>query len=214
MKYKLFSIIFATVLVLVGCKGNNTQEGTRDRTDGTIQQTRYDDNFNRNNRMNEGIRDNRQLNDGHSNDHMTNNRNNNRYDVSKEAADRITNEINEVERAYVLTTNNNAYVAVVIDNDTNTNDNNNKRDNTRLNQNTGMQNNDYDDDITEDMKRRISDIVRSVDNNIDNVYVSSNPDFIDLSNNYINDLNEGRPIKGMFDQIGEMIERVFPQNRR
>lgn len=247
MKYKLFSFALATVLVLTGCQGNN-QQGMRDGTDGTgtgtIQPTRYDNNFNRNNRMNEGVRDrnltnDHQLNrnrtnnypktDNRINDNRTNNRNNigtnnrnDRYNVSKEAADKIVNQVNEIDYAYVLTTNNNAYVAAVLNNDNNrdnktrTKNRDKDRANTRNQTNTTRtkNTNHHDDDLTEEVKRQISDIVRSVDRNIDNVYVSTNPDFVDLTNNYINDFNEGRPIRGMFDQIGEMIERVFPQNRR
>lgn len=248
MKYKLFSIAFASVLVLAGCQGNGNQEGVGDGTGGTrtnIQPTRFDDNINRNNRMNEGIRDDRTndrvndnrlnnnrtnnypMTDNRRNDNLTNNRTNNnrtndnrmndndRYEVSKEAADRITDQIDEIDYAYVLTTNNNAYVAAVLNNNNNQNDTtrNNRNDATRNNRTDTRTNRTNDDDLSEDIKREISDIVQSVDRNIDNVYVSTNPDFVDLTNNYINDFNDGRPIRGMFNQIGEMIERIFPQNR-
>lgn len=248
MKYKLFSFAFATVLVLTGCQGNDNQEGmnNNDRT-GTdnIEQTRYD----RDNRMNEGVRDNNRneairnsnrLNEGirdntnnnrtdnypKPQNNRTNNDNNDRYDVSAEAADRIVDQIDEIDSAYVLTTNNNAYVAAILDNDRKLDDNANrsrgadkvpnnreKDDKRKQDRNTDtIMNND--DDLTDEVKRKISDIVRTVDDDIDNVYVSTNPDFVDLTNNYINDFNEGRPVRGLFDQIGDMIERVFPQNRR
>ena len=128
---------------------------------------------------------------------------------------RSTDQIDEIDYAYVLTTNNNAYVAAVLNNNNNQNDTtrNNRNDATRNNRTDTRTNRTNDDDLSEDIKREISDIVQSVDRNIDNVYVSTNPDFVDLTNNYINDFNDGRPIRGMFNQIGEMIERIFPQNR-
>src|SRR5699024_3429765 len=70
-----------------------------------------------------------------------------------------------------------------------------------------------DDQINTELKRDIAEIVRSVDSNIDNVYVSTNPDFVDLTNNYIDDIDAGHPIRGFFDEMGNMIERIFPQNR-
>src|SRR5699024_11842757 len=52
--------------------------------------------------------------DRHSNNRNSNNRQD-EYDVSKEAADRIVDEVAEIERAYVLTTKNNAYVAAELE---------------------------------------------------------------------------------------------------
>lgn len=144
-----------------------------------------------------------QRNDNRTDHQGMNQRNDNRYNVSKEAADKITDQMNEIHQAYVLTTNNNAYVAVSFNHDqTKRQDNNRTTNRTR------------DTDVTDQVKAEISDIVRSVDKDIDNVYVSTNPDFLDLTNNYIRDFNDGRPVRGMFDQLGEMIERLFPQDRR
>src|SRR5690625_1034146 len=70
------------------------------------------------------------------------------------------------------------------------------------------------DDVTDEVKNQIADIVQDVDNNIDNVYVSTSPDFMDLTENYVNDMNDGKPVRGFFDQIGNTIERIFPQNKR
>ncbi|WP_249870209.1 YhcN/YlaJ family sporulation lipoprotein [Oceanobacillus saliphilus] len=140
------------------------------------------------------------------------------YNVSQEAAERITEEVDEVRSAQVLTTNNNAYVAATLDTDDNNRGNvGNNRTNVGNVENRGTgtagDRGMGQDELTEDVKNKIGDIVRSVDNNIDNVFVSTNPDFVDLTNNYVEDMNAGRPIGGFFDQIGNMIQRVFPQNR-
>lgn len=122
----------------------------------------------------------------------------NQYDISEEAAERITNEIKGIDRAYVLTTDNNAYVAATLD----------------TNRDTNRGTRDNGEELTDEVKEKIGDVVKSVDRDIDNVYVSTNPDFIDLTNNYVDDVNNGEPVEGFFDQMGNMIERLFPQNRR
>src|SRR5699024_12005741 len=84
--------------------------------------------------------------------------NKNRYDVSEEAAKKITDEVDEIDYAYVLTTNNNAYVAAVLDNDRDRADgqNNQQDDNRDMNQRD-----DEGQELTDDVKDEISDIVKS-----------------------------------------------------
>ncbi|HZW67895.1 MAG TPA: YhcN/YlaJ family sporulation lipoprotein [Pseudogracilibacillus sp.] len=87
--------------------------------------------------------------------------------------------------------------------------------NDRENMGRDMQNNsNQGDDLSDDVKKKITDIVKDTDDNIDNVYVSTSPDFFNLSNDFADDVENGHPIEGFFDQIGNMIERVFPQNKR
>ena len=117
----------------------------------------------------------------------------NEYRVSEKIAERITSEVKEIDRAYVLTLGNSAYVACQIDRDQ-----------------SGKQNNDLSDQL----EKKVTEVVKDVDNDIENVYVSSNPDFIDLASNYIRDVDRGQPIEGFFDQFTEMIDRVFPSRNR
>lgn len=242
MKWKLFSIFIVLSFILVAC--NTTNEGMRGNdTDGNnVQPTRHKDdvNNNRNNvrdtrnrddqlndRGNGNMDDNRNR-DNRNNDNRDNRRNDDeKYDISKEAANKITDEIAEIDHAYVLTTKNNAYVAAALDAD----DDKGDRDNNRTDRNNAdqddnrnrndaandrnMRNDDQmdDDRLTDDVKEEISDIVKSVDDDIDNVYVSTNPDFLDLTTNYVNDMDNGHPVRGFFDQMGDMVERLFPQNK-
>lgn len=67
--------------------------------------------------------------------------------------------------------------------------------------------------LTEELKDQIAKVVRSVDPSVDNVYVTTTPDFIDLANRYANNLESGHPVEGFFDQIGNMIDRVFPDGK-
>ncbi len=264
MRTKLFSVIIATFLVLVGCQGtNNNQEGQGTNQDGqgmnnTFEKTRTtrDNGNNRDGNMTENNNWTQNVSDRNRN---SNNRDSNntqdRYDVSDEAANRIVEEIGDIDRAYVLTTRNNAYVAAQLDksnqtpkdnltyndrqnssagmNVRNVNDRNvkdrtvnegdsnqrksdnhsaNKRD--RPSDEVDKKRDVEADEVTDEVKNQIADIVQDVDNDIENVYVSTSPDFFDLTHNYVNDMNDGKPIRGFFDQIGNTIERIFPQNKR
>lgn len=220
MKVRILSIFAVLLLALAACNGmgGDNQEGRQDGTNNNVEPTRYNADDGRTNNMNnrnytmdrdrdnEG-RDHRGLN----REDRDNTRDNDRYDIAEEAADRITDEIDVIDQAYVLTTDNNAYVAAMMDNNDN-DDNDGTRDHTR--NNVRQDRNDDGEELTDEVKDDIADIVQSVDNDIDNVYVSTNPDFFDLMNNYVDDMNNGQPVRGFFDQFGNMIERLFPQNKR
>lgn len=111
------------------------------------------------------------------------------YRVADEIAEHVNKKIDAIDGAYVLTMGNNAYVACELDND----------------DNAGK-----DDDLSEKLEKKVTEAVKDADNEIENVYVSSNPDFVDLTSNYLRDIERGEPIEGFFDQFTEMIERVFP----
>ena len=150
---------------------------------------------------------------------MNQGNNDSNYEVAEEAAEKITNEVDNNKNAYVLTTDNNAYVAAQLDTDNNNrgdNQGNMNRNNNRGNNqgNMNRNNNRGNNDLTDNVKEEIADIVRSIDKDIENVYVSTNPDFLNLANDYADDVDRGEPIEGFFDQIGTMIERIFPENNR
>lgn len=219
---KLFLTSTIALFTLVGCNATGTDDDTsQEERKNRVEQTRYND----------GNMDNR--NKGENNRRMTNNRDmnerntNDRYDVSKEAADAITREISEVDGAYVITMGDKAYVAAMFDDDRtgDTNQNNNTQsdttnnnkdttneDNRELNRtDDGMQESDQ---LTDDLKKRIANVVQDIDDSIKDVYVTTNPEFSNLARDYADDVDKGNPIEGFFDQIGNMIERIFPQNKR
>ncbi|EIJ82817.1 hypothetical protein MGA3_06300 [Bacillus methanolicus MGA3] len=115
--------------------------------------------------------------------------------VADRAAERIA-AMPEVDQANVIVTDNNAYVAAKLNDDHN-------RANTK-NGNYGL---------TADIERKISDHVKAVDRDIDNVYVSVNPDFYDRMRNYADDIRAGKPIQGFFEEFTEAVRRVFPNQR-
>ncbi|MGV4965266.1 YhcN/YlaJ family sporulation lipoprotein, partial [Priestia aryabhattai] len=102
--------------------------------------------------------------DGVQNDNVDNN-NQTRLEVADEAADRIA-KLDEVDNANVIVTNRNAYVAVVLKNEAK-------------------------GEVTDRIEKKISDQVRATDKDIRNVYVSSNPDFVNRMEGYGNRINEG-----------------------
>lgn len=189
MKLRLFAVLTVLMMVLVACQNTNNDDTNPNNSDGNVEPTRY---------QGQHVDDNaRDRNRDHTIDRVSDRNTDAEYNVSKEAAEKITDEMDEIDHAYVLTTRNNAYVGANLDIDNEGNRNN-------------QENNEGSMEITDDVKDRIADIVRSVDSSIDNVYVTSNPDFLDLADRYVNDMDNGNPVEGFFDQIGGMIDRVFP----
>lgn len=105
-----------------------------------------------------------------------------RMTVANQAAKKIA-DLPEVDNANVIVTNNNAYVAVKLPSR---------------------------QKFTNDIQKKISNQVKTVDRNINNVYVSANPDFYRYMQAYTNDIRNGRPGTGLFNEFSRMIQRVFP----
>jgi len=119
------------------------------------------------------------------NDNMDQNDNQLRFGDEAKAK---VEDLDEVKTAHIITTDRAAYVAVVLSNDE-----------------TG--------NVRKDLEKKISDRVKSTDSNIENVYVSSNPDFVDRMKDYGDKIQNGEPIRGLFDGFSEMVQRVFPTAR-
>ncbi|AST94701.1 hypothetical protein BC8716_01245 [Shouchella clausii] len=161
-RIKQFSVAFLIGLILTGCgmNGNDRQpdQGDNNRETEVEQQSNNEQNGNG---PFEG-----------------------RVEVADEVAERIS-ELDEVERANVFVTNENAYVAVMLANGS-------------------------EDEVTDDVEDKISEQVRETDENIRNVYVSSNPDFVERATNYADRIQEGEPVEGFIEEFNETIERIFP----
>jgi YhcN/YlaJ family sporulation lipoprotein len=109
----------------------------------------------------------------------------NRIQIAEQAADKIA-QLNEVKQANVLVTNRNAYVAAALD---------------------------ANQQLTRDIEDRIAQQVKATDPNIQNVYVSTNPEFVDRIRTYVAEVRQGRPVAGFFEQFSEMVQRIFPNAR-
>ncbi|WP_438318273.1 YhcN/YlaJ family sporulation lipoprotein [Sporosarcina sp. FA9] len=110
--------------------------------------------------------------------------NESKLEVAKDAANLIT-ELDEVESATVIVTNNNAYTAVVL-------------------------HDQASEELSPDVEDKIADKVRTANSAIENVYVSLNPDFVKQMNDYGEKINEGKPVEGFFEEFSEAMKRVFP----
>ncbi|MEA3319250.1 MAG: YhcN/YlaJ family sporulation lipoprotein [Bacillota bacterium] len=130
---------------------------------------------------------NRNVRNGDINPRRVNDTNEPRLEVAEEASKKITN-LKEVESCSIIVTNRNAYVAAVLEGE-------------------GKQ------ELTKDVEEKIANQVRKSDGSIRNVYVSVNPEFVDRMEGYTNDIREGRPVAGIFDEFTEVVQRLFPTSR-
>ncbi|PCK22405.1 hypothetical protein CEY02_04480 [Bacillus pumilus] len=103
-------------------------------------------------------------------------------------ASELVANMSEVKTANVLVTGKNAFVAVVLEGN-------------------------KSGDVTDDLKKKISDKVKSTDQEINNVYVSTNPDFVDRMEGYGKRIRNGEPISGFFDEFTETVRRIFPESK-
>ncbi|WP_233569764.1 YhcN/YlaJ family sporulation lipoprotein [Falsibacillus albus] len=124
--------------------------------------------------------------DNNPNNNMYNNTNGN-YRVANKVADKV-NSLNNVSNANVLVTDHTAYVAAKL---------NGKKEGNK----------------TKDMEHKISDMVKKADPSINNVYVSTNPDFADRLKGYADKIQAGKPVKGLGQEISETLRRIFPNQR-
>lgn len=106
------------------------------------------------------------------------------YSLADREAGKVA-ELKEVRSAYVLTTDQNAYVAAVLEDDKNGN-------------------------VSKELEKKISDQVKKENGSINNVYVSTNPDFVDRMRGYADKARNGKPIEGFGEEIADMVKRVFP----
>ncbi|CAM4408621.1 YhcN/YlaJ family sporulation lipoprotein [Paenibacillus alkaliterrae] len=109
-----------------------------------------------------------------------------RVEVADRAAENIT-KLKGVRQANVLVTRRNAYVAAALDGDQNK--------------------------LTRDIEDQIAKQVRAADSDIQNVYVSTNPQFVDRINGYVDDVQQGRPVVGFMEEFNEIVARIFPNAR-
>ncbi|MED3564295.1 YhcN/YlaJ family sporulation lipoprotein [Bacillus xiapuensis] len=197
MKKSVFligALVFS--LYLTGCARNNVNNNdiaTRNRNVNEPTRVNYNPNGGPavtgvdNSRLNRtDITDVR--NDNRNRNDITNvrNDNRNRMRVADEAAKRVAN-LPEVDTANVIASDNNAFVAVKLTGST---------------------------QLTNHLENKISDKVKSVDRDIDNVYVSANPDFFGQMNQWSGDIRNGRPVTGFFKEFSDSVRRIFPDLRR
>jgi hypothetical protein len=67
-----------------------------------------------------------------------------------------------------------------------------------------------EDSVTKEIKDKIAAEIKKTSPNIDAVYVSANPDFVERFNVYAEEARAGHPLRGFADEFRTMVERIFP----
>ncbi|KXH80076.1 YhcN/YlaJ family sporulation lipoprotein [Sporosarcina sp. HYO08] len=130
----------------------------------------------------ENVDNNGTANENNANDNNAEGTSDHKIDIAEEAADNIV-KIDGVDYANVLVTNNNAYAGVMLK--------------------EGVEG-------TKEMEDKIADEVRATTADINNVYVSLNPDFAKQMTDYGDKIRAGEPVEGFFKEFTDAISRVFP----
>ncbi|MFJ8065724.1 YhcN/YlaJ family sporulation lipoprotein [Psychrobacillus sp. NPDC096426] len=105
-----------------------------------------------------------------------------KLELADDVADKIA-AMKEVERANVIVTNHNAYVAVELKEGTNS---------------------------SEELEKKIADEARATNGDFHNVYVSTNPDFAKQFREYGEKIRANEPVEGFFKEFSDTVKRVFP----
>ncbi|MGG1399314.1 YhcN/YlaJ family sporulation lipoprotein [Bacillus salipaludis] len=184
------SLVFS--LYLTGCGKNNVNDDVANRNRNVNEPTRVNYNphggpaitgvDNSDPRVRNNITDVRNDNRNNVTDVRNDNDVDNRMSVADDAADRVS-DLSEVDSATVIASDDNAYVAVKLAGN---------------------------DKLTNNLEDKISDKVKSVDRDIDNVYISANPDFFGQMNQWAGDIRDGRPVTGFFKEFSDSVRRIFP----
>jgi spore cortex protein len=177
---KMILTVMTGLSLLAGCGMANSGNGADDNNLQT-RNVGYNNNGNDGNNMNNGNNGNGMLDDGNANNGQQT------MESAEEAANKV-NELKEVRDANVIVTENNAFVAVVMEGKAK-------------------------GEVTKDIEQKVAKAVKDTDKDINNVYVSSNPDFVKRMKDYGNDLQNGKPVRGLFEEFSEMTRRVFPNAR-
>lgn len=176
----LFPLSLLLIINLWGC-------GTNKNTDSKNDVNTTDTEENNMGNSTTGTGDNT-TNENNTDSNMNNDRTStdkSKVEVADDAAGKIT-EMEEVESANVLVTNENAYVGVMLKEGTTDN---------------------------KELEDKISEAVRSTHSEFKNVYVSFNPDYAKQLNDYGKRVREGEPVEGFFEEFSDSIERMFPNAR-
>ena len=141
------------------------------------------DNANDNNENNTTTQETTDTNTDQATENDANQNEDHKFELADDVAEKIT-EMDEVESANVIVTDNNAYVGVVLK--------------------EGVEESD-------DLKSKIADQAKATNGNFNNVYVSSNPDFEKQVTEYGDKIRANEPVEGLFEGFSDTINRVFPE---
>ncbi|MNZ91382.1 Lipoprotein YhcN precursor [compost metagenome] len=136
--------------------------------------------------------------------------------MSEPIANSLT-KIGPVKSAYVMLTDQNAYVAVSLDKQDSTHSimsrsqtSYSTKEEARENRKKLSTLSTGQNMLTNQLENEIANEVRRQRPLIQHVYVSANPDFVGRMNAYMNDVQQGHSIQGYMAEFNAMAERTFP----
>ncbi|WP_373229469.1 YhcN/YlaJ family sporulation lipoprotein [Cohnella sp.] len=178
----LTTILLSSAITLTGCMEKTGDVGNKNIRPNSINnnRTRF-----ANDQDNE---QNRMYGERRENNNIIGMHGNSHIELSDEVAEQISS-LPEVDSAFVAITDHNAYVAVILDN-------------------KAMTSNSME--IPDMQKDKIADRIKSLSPSTENVYVSTNPDFVSRMQGYANVVQQGHPIQGLIVEFNALVERVFP----
>lgn len=65
-------------------------------------------------------------------------------------------------------------------------------------------------DSSKELEDQIADKAKEASTDADKVYVSTNPDFAKEIDDYSDKIRSGKPVEGLFEEIGDAMSRMFP----
>jgi YhcN/YlaJ family sporulation lipoprotein len=116
------------------------------------------------------------------------NRNHSGLHVENEAQKKVEN-LPEVKQANIIVSNKNAYVAIELDDD-------------------------FHGEISTFVEDQIAQQVREADANVQNVYISSNPDFVRQMRQYREQIQNERQAEGINGGFNKMVDKFFNHHVR
>jgi YhcN/YlaJ family sporulation lipoprotein len=182
MRRSLFLTIMllSLALMLTGCMERTGDLGNKNIRQNAVNKQRFANDQNNEQNRIYGTRK--------ENNNIIGMHGNSRIELSDKVAEKV-NEIPGIDSVFVMMTDHNAYVAVKQD--------------AKVMGATSV-------DLTDAFKDKIADRVKSLSPSTENVYVSTNPDFVGRMQGYANDVKQGHPVQGLIVEFNAMVERLFP----
>jgi YhcN/YlaJ family sporulation lipoprotein len=181
-------VLLSSSLALSGCLDRTGDVGNKNIRPNTVNKLGINNNGTRfaNDQDNE---QNRMYGERRENNNVIGMHGNSRIEMSDKIANKLAASP-EIDNAFVAVTDHNAYVAVKLSH--------------KVKSTKSIQ-------LTNALKDKIGDKVKSMSPSVQNVYVSTNPDFISRMKGYASEVRTGHPIQGLITEFNGLVERVFPK---
>ncbi|MBB6675599.1 YhcN/YlaJ family sporulation lipoprotein [Cohnella nanjingensis] len=211
------SVLLTAALALSGCASNQGDMGNKNIRSQSLHNNRFaNDGMNEMNRIHGNQQTNNNVVGYHDNTHL---------ELSQKIADKLAARP-DIKSAYVMLTNNNAYVSIVTEGHaagdgglsaksttTHGAPSLHKRMSTGTTGQYGhMTATQEPSALSDKVKNEVADAVKAMSPSVNNVYVSANPDLYGRMQNYATSVSEGHPIQGFVTEFNALVNRIFPES--